>query len=65
LCYSLSMKDKAPQKGQLWAIGNKVYRVIKNEGDKTYVHHHGQNALFYTRHLKVVTNSQIAEYLGK
>jgi hypothetical protein len=65
LCYSLSMKEKAPQKAQLWAVGNKVYRVIRNEGDKTHVHHHGQMALFYTRHLKMATPSQVAEYLGK
>jgi hypothetical protein len=65
LCYSLSMKEKAPQKAQLWAVGNKVYRVIRNEGDKTHVHHHGEMALFYTRHLKMATPSQVAEYLGK
>jgi hypothetical protein len=65
LWYSLSMKEKAPQKAQLWAVGNKVYRVIRNEGDKTHVHHHGQMALFYTRHLKMATPSQVAEYLGK
>jgi hypothetical protein len=65
LCYLVDMKEKAPQKAQLWAVGNKVYRVIRNEGDKTHVHHHGQMALFYTRHLKMATPSQIAEYLGK
>lgn len=59
------MIKKTPQKAQLWAIGNKVYRVIRNEGDKTHVHHHGQMALFYTRDLKVVTDAQVAEYLGK
>jgi hypothetical protein len=59
------MKDKAPQKGQLFAVGTKVYRVIRNEGDKTHVHHHGQMALFYTRHLKPVSRDRVAEYLGK
>jgi hypothetical protein len=59
------MKEKTPQKAQLWAIGNKVYRIIKHEGDKTHVHHHGQMALFYTRHLKMATPSQISEYLGE
>lgn len=59
------MNKKTPQKGQLWAIGNKVYRILKVEGETTKVHHHDQMALFYTRHLKVATPSQIAEYLGK
>ena len=59
------MITKTPQKGQLWAIGNKVYRIVKVEGDTTKVHHHGQAALFYTRHLKVATPSQIEEYFGK
>jgi hypothetical protein len=59
------MKQNTPQKGQLWAIGNQVYRVIRNEGDKTHVHHHGRMELLYTRHLKVATPSQVAEYLGR
>lgn len=59
------MKNKTPQKGQLWAMGTKTYRVIRNEGDKTYAHHHGEMALFYTSHLKIATPCQVAEYLGK
>ena len=46
-------------------MGTKTYRVIRNEGDKTYAHHHGEMALFYTRHLKIATPYQVAEYLGK
>jgi hypothetical protein len=65
LWYSLSMKEKAPQKGQLWVSGNTVYRVIRNEGDKTHAHNHGKMGLFYTRTLKIATPSQVAEYLGK
>lgn len=65
LWYIKDMKENTPQKGQLWAIGTKVYRVIRNEGDKTHAHHHGQMALFYTRHLKMATPSQVEEYLGK
>ena len=64
LCYSLSMKDKAPQKGQLWAIGTKVYRIVEVKGDTVRAHHHGQMSMFYTRHLKIATNSQVADYLG-
>jgi hypothetical protein len=63
--YSLSMKKKAPQKGQLWTIGNKVYRIVKIEGDKAVVNHHEEMAMFYVRHLQVATPSQVAEYLGK
>lgn len=59
------MTNKTPHKGQLWAIGTKVYRILKVEGDTVKAHHHGQMATFYTRHLKVVTNAQVAEYLGK
>jgi hypothetical protein len=59
------MKNQTPQKGQLWAIGNKVYRILRIEGDKAVVHHHNQMELFYTRHLKMATSSQVAEYLGK
>jgi hypothetical protein len=59
------MKNQTPQKGQLWVSGNTVYRVIRNEGDKTHAHHHGKRSLFYTRTLKVATPSQVAEYLGK
>lgn len=59
------MTTKTPQKGQLWAIGTQVYRIIRNEGDKTHAHHHGKMGLFYTRHMKVATPSQVAEYLGK
>ena len=63
LCYSLSMKDKAPQKGQLWAIGTKVYRIVEVKGDTVRAHHHGQMSMFYTRHLKPVSKSQVEEYL--
>ena len=59
------MKNKTPQKGQLWVSGATVYRVIRNEGDKTHAHNHGKMGLFYTRTLKVATPSQVAEYLGK
>ncbi len=59
------MINKTPHKGQLWAIGTKVYRILKVEGDTVKAHHHDEMALFYTRHLKVATPSQIAEYLGK
>ena len=59
------MKEKTPQKGQLWVSGNTVYRVIRNEGDKTHAHHHGKMGLFYTRSLKIATPYQVAEYLGK
>lgn len=58
------MKNQTPQKGQLWVSGNTVYRVIRNEGDKTYAHHHGKMGLFYTRNLKLANNSQVADYLG-
>lgn len=59
------MKQNTPQKGQLWAIGTQVYRIIKVEGETVKAHHHGQMGMFYTRHMKVATPSQVAEYLGK
>ena len=59
------MKEKTPQKGQLWVSGATVYRVIRNEGDKTHAHNHGKMGLFYTRTLKIATPCQVAEYLGK
>jgi len=65
LWYSLTMKNKSPQKGKLWVSGATVYRVIRNEGDKTHAHNHGKMGLFYTRNLKIATPSQVAEYLGK
>jgi hypothetical protein len=59
------MKENTPQKGQLWVSGATVYRVIRNEGDKTHAHNHGKMGLFYTRNLKIATPYQVAEYLGK
>lgn len=59
------MKEKTPQKGQLWAHGTKVYRILRIEGDKAVIHHHDEMTYCYVRHLKVATPSQVAEYLGK
>lgn len=59
------MKNKTPHKGQLWAVGTKVYRIMQVLGETVRVNHHDKVTMFYTRHLKVATPSQVEEYLGK
>ena len=58
---------KLPQRGQLYKVGATIVRVLSNDVAKrmTTCHHHGSMRCHYTADLKLATDAEVREYLGK
>jgi len=60
------MKNKAPQKGQLWTIkGILVVRLSNVQDGIATFHHHGAKGRVKVSNLRPATGEQVKEYLGK
>jgi hypothetical protein len=65
LCYSLIMKNKTPQKSQIWKVGTKCFRIIRIEGNQAVVRHHEEWGKFYLEDLRPASAEDITKYFKK
>jgi hypothetical protein len=59
------MKNKAPQKSQIWKIGASCFRIVSIEGNKVIARHHEEEGTFPLSSLRPASASEISEYFKR
>jgi len=59
------MKNKTPQKSQIWKVGTRCFRIVRIEGGQAVVRHHEEFGKFFLNDLRPASAEEIRAYFKK